>query len=621
MMQTLGFAISDAASVNAIEKVAIEERVPVKTTYEAIHAAASREPRAPAIRWLPAGYPTEADETISYASLLDGMHRAANLFRSSGVGRKDVVSFLLPNLPVTHSVIWGGEAAGIVNPVNPLLEVDHIASILRAAGTRVLVTARGGPFDAFAEKAKAALASCPDVQHVLTIDLVPGSTIEMGDDLMVALEAQDGGGLAFDYDARPDDVACYLHTGGTTGEPKLAQHTHWNQMSQSWVMAAAGEVSADAVMIAGLPLFHSNAYRMTGIMPFSLGAQIALLGPMGYRDPAAIKNFWKTVEAYRATHFLTAPTVYAALLDVPTDGAKTSSLRHAYSGTAPIPVEIIKRFERQFDIPILEGWGLTEGTCASTGNPLHGERKVGSVGLRLPYQDLRVAVMDEDGRYVREAETGEAGVVLVKGPNIIRGYKQEVFNNDLFALPSWLNTGDLGYLDEDEYLWISGRKKDLIIRGGHNIDPILIESELAKHPAIALCAAIGYPDAHTGELPCAFASLVPGGEASEEELLAFCRGTIAERAAVPKRVFIVEQLPLTPLGKISKVHMRADVARWAARDALDAAGVRTDDAEITADASGRKRLTVSVRLASPSAVPAAREALAPFIFDSEVAAA
>jgi fatty-acyl-CoA synthase len=334
-------------------------------------------------------------------------------------------------------------------------------------------------------------------------------------------------------------------------------------------VAMMGDFSDREVLLCGLPLFHVNGVIITGLTPFAFGATVVLLSPGGYRDKAIIQNFYKIIEHYKATFFSAVPTVYAALLQVPISGADLSSLRYAICGAAPMPVELFREFERRTGVKVLEGYGLTEGTCASSVNPRDGERRVGSIGIRLPYQEMKTVIVDEQGRYVRDCQTDEIGLVTVKGPNVFPGYLQEEHNRSIWVAEGWLNTGDLGRQDKDGYFWLTGRAKDLVIRGGHNIDPAAIEGPLYQHPAVALAAAVGRPDPYAGEVPMAYVVLKEGAEATEEELLEYCRRQIGEPMAVPKEIVFSERMPMTQVGKIFKPELRWDAVRRAYQKELE----------------------------------------------------
>lgn len=292
------------------------------------------------------------------------------------------------------------------------------------------------------------------------------------------------------------------------------------------------------------------------------------MSPTGYRDPDIIRNFYKIVEKYQAVFFSSVPTVLGVLLDVPADGADTSSLRNAFCGAAPLSVELFQRFEEKTGLKILEGYGLTETACASAANPKDGERKIGSIGLRMPYHWIRIVIVDEEGNKIREADPGEIGAICISGPCVFKGYVEEAHNRGIWVEENWFNTGDLGRMDEDGYLWLTGRKKELIIRGGHNIDPATIEEALYRMPEIKTAAAVGRPDAHAGEVPVAYVETVEGVTITEEEIMQWAREKITERAAVPKSVTVMNQIPLTAIGKIFKPALKFDAIERVFQDEL-----------------------------------------------------
>ncbi|MFH1629604.1 MAG: AMP-binding protein, partial [Pseudomonadota bacterium] len=379
----------------------------------------------------------------------------------------------------------------------------------------------------------------------------------------------------------PNDVASMYHTGGTTGTPKLAPHTHFNESAMAFMVASATELKTGETAMCGLPLFHVNGTTVTGSFPFSIGAHVVLLGVMGYRDPTVMQNFYKIVEHYRAVTFSSVPTVLSVLLDIPKGDADISSLRYLVCGAAPLSVELFKRFEDHSGMKIIEGYGLTEGTCVSSVNPYHGKQKVGSIGIRLPYHEMKVFVLDDENRFVREAETDEIGSISIKGPNVFNGYLDEAHNRGIWPKKGWFNTGDLGREDADGYFWLTGRKKELIIRGGHNIDPAAIEGPLYSLPGIQVAAAVGRPDPHAGEVPVAYVQLQEGADLTPEQILDYLKREVGERAAIPKEVVILDQIPLTPVGKIFKPALRWEAIKQVYRKELQALGEMVDSVEIT----------------------------------------
>jgi fatty-acyl-CoA synthase len=312
---------------------------------------------------------------------------------------------------------------------------------------------------------------------------------------------------------------------------------------------------AGKTILCGLPLFHVNGQLVTGLAPWSKGAHVVMATPQGYRGAGVIGNFWALVEQFRVSLFSGVPTVYSALLQSPLEGRNIQSLETAICGAAPMPPKLFHDFESATGVRILEGYGLTEGACASSLTPFDAPPRIGSIGLRFPYQDMRALILDADSAYVRDAETDEIGVIAISGPNVFAGYLDPAHDKGIWVErrgETWLNTGDLGRQDADGYFWLTGRKKELIIRGGHNIDPKLIEDALQSHPAVALVAAIGSPDAYAGELPVAYVQVKPGAVVTETELLEHAARSIPEKAAIPKRVRIAPSLPTTAVGKLLK---------------------------------------------------------------------
>jgi fatty-acyl-CoA synthase len=336
-------------------------------------------------------------------------------------------------------------------------------------------------------------------------------------------------------------------------------------------------------------MFHVNAVLVTGLLPLSRGAHVLIGTPQGWRGEGVIARFWEMVERHRINFFSGVPTVYAALLQQPVAGHDIASLEYGLCGAAPMPPELMRGFQERTGLRILEGYGLTEGTCASSVNPPRGERRAGSIGLRLPLQSMKAVVLDDAGRFERDCAVDEVGVLVIRGPNVFAGYRLAEHDRGLWITDGdgdrWLNTGDLGRQDADGHFHLTGRKKELIIRGGHNIDPAVIEQSLYEHPAVQLAAAIGRPDAHAGEVPVAYVQLKPGAEVGAEALLAFARERIGERAAVPKAIRIIAAMPVTGVGKIFKPALKLREAEHALSEALHEARVAFVALEVRNDPS------------------------------------
>ena len=310
------------------------------------------------------------------------------------------------------------------------------------------------------------------------------------------------------------------------------------------------------VLICPLPMFHVLAAYPVFMSCLVSGAQMVMVTPQGYRGAGVFLNFWKLVERWRVTFMIMVPTAATRLMQVKVD-ADVSTLRFAISGSAAMPRELFERFEQATGVTILEGYGMTESTCLISINPPHGERKIGSVGLPFPYSDVRILHCDASGAVLRSCGVDEVGEICVSNPGVsAETYTDPRKNVGSVTPDGYLRTGDLGRVDSDGYIWITGRAKDLIIRGGHNIDPALIEEALMTHPDVAFAGAIGQPDRHSGEVPAAFVELVDGSGATADDLLRHVRERIAEHAAIPKHIEIMEELPKTAVGKIFKPDLR-----------------------------------------------------------------
>ncbi|WP_028717030.1 acyl-CoA synthetase [Paracoccus sp. J39] len=592
---------------NVADRDAVETEMPYaqrqvpQTVYQALTETRDRHPQRPAISFQLFSDPKAPARTLTWTELHERVTETANLFRSLGVGPGDVVAYLLPNCIEAPIVLLAGATAGIVNPINPLLEPDHIAAILRESGARVLVTLKSFPKSEVAQKAAEAVAQAPNVQTVLEVDLrgyltgvkrllvplmrpkVPTRHHAKVMDFEAAASAQKHNRLTFDEPAE-DRVAAFFHTGGTTGMPKVAQHKQSGMVYNGWLGGTLLFSETD-VLMCPLPMFHVFAAYPVLMSCLTSGAQLVMPTPAGYRGEGVFDNFWKLIERWQATFLITVPTAIAALMQRPVD-ADVSSLKTAISGSAPLPIELYNRFKAATGVEIAEGYGLTEATCLVSCNPIDGLKKVGSVGLPLPYTHVRILQRQNGG--FRECATDEIGEICIANPGVFEGstYTEADKNKDLFAEGRFLRTGDLGRMDADGYLWITGRAKDLIIRGGHNIDPAEIEDALLSHPKVASVGAIGQPDSFAGELPCAYVELVAGAEVGLDELMEHARAHIHERAAVPKHIEILPELPKTAVGKIFKPDLRKLAIKRVYDEALAGAGLAVEVAEVVDD---RKR--------------------------------
>jgi fatty-acyl-CoA synthase len=588
------------------------------STYQLLLDAARTWPDSLATQWIPDPGAYTNRLTWTYADLAGTVTQIANALTVLGVRRPDAVTLSAPNTSMLYASTLAAQAAGIAAPVNPTLSDDHLAGLIRRARSRIVVTA--GPelngqlwrrMLAVAHRAgvTAVLAIRPDGAHGVPPALStyglsgPGLTVAYLDEVIAG---QPSGHLTGDL-PQPGDLAAFVHTGGTTGAPKIAAHTHANQLACGRGIAEAAGLAAGEAVLGGLPLFHVNALLVTGIAPMFSGAQVVWPGPAGYRDRTLYAGFWKIVEHYRIAAMSAVPTVYRTLADVPVD-ADISTLRVPIVGAAPLPPVVREAFAAHTGRRLLEGYGLTEATCATTFTP-PGEERPGSVGRVLPGQQIK-AVRAGGDRPWADCAPGETGVLVIGGPTVFAGYVSDpgaggpqVSRRDI-VYDGWLDTGDLGRVDADGFVYLTGRAKDLIIRGGHNIDPRVIEEALLSHPAVTAAAAVGRPDMHSGEVPVAYVVPAGTGRFDEAELLDWARTAIGEPAARPKRIYPIEAIPVTAIGKHYKPALATDAAARAAADILTEAGL--SGAQVTA-AGENGQPVITVTGADPSRV---REALA-----------
>ena len=594
------------------------------STYQLLLDAARAWPDGIATQWIP----DPADHTRcldwTYAELAGTVTRIANALTTLGVRRGDAVTLSSASTSMLYAATLAAQAVGIAAPVNPALSGERITELIRRTGSRVLVAA--GPeldpqlWPRLLEVARqagmtAVLALRPDGAHGAPPALgVSGDGDPDGRVPVVAYLDEVIAGQPADHLAGADlpeagDLAAFVHTGGTTGAPKVAAHTHANQLACGRGIAECSGLAPGEGVLGGLPLFHVNALIVTGIAPMFSGARVVWPGPAGYRDKTLYTRFWTIIEHYQIAAMSAVPTVYATLAQVPVN-ADIAALRLPIAGAAPLPASVREDFAAHTGRHLLEGYGLTEATCATTWTR-PGEERPGSVGRVLPGQQIKAVTTGADGSWT-DCAPGETGVLVIGGPAVFAGYVTDPalggprVSQDGIVRDGWLDTGDLGMVDDGGFVYLTGRAKDLIIRGGHNIDPRVIEDALLAHPAIRGAAAVGRPDRHSGEVPVAYVVPAGPGTFDEADLLAWAADAIGEPAARPKHIHPMTAIPVTEVGKHFKPALAADAAVRAITEALTAAGL--PDARATA-AHEDGRLVLTVTGADPGRV---RDAVAGF---------
>jgi len=584
--QTRRISLRDAADVAALEHIPFRELLPRWSLWGAIDTAASACPdKAALVQVLGVGAPPS---TITFGQYRGLIARAANLFRAAAGQSEPVVAVILPFVPEAFIAMWGGGVAGRYVPINPFLDTEHVASILRAVGANILVTARSGSGRGIWERLPDLLQLAPCVRNTFLVGTNPVEGGDFGSRL-----AEQAGELCFVPDEDPLRVCANLHTGGTTGRPKLVRHTQEGQLLQAWLCGMAMGCEEDVVFGHAMPDFHVGGAIASLARGIVYTQTIVTLARDGFRDPDVISHFWDIVRETGITSIVTAPTTAAAIAAA--SGKGPSTLRRYITGGSALPSRVGVAFQERFGLRLKEVWGGTEFHGILSFHYDHEVApRVGSCGRIAPYHRLMSAVLDGQ-RFVREAAPGERGILIATGPALVEGYVDPREDEGFFIEGGpdglrWASTGDIGLIDDDAFVWIQGREKDVIIRGGHNIDSALIDEVLAQHPAVLHAAAVGRPCPSKGELPVAYVELRPDCAATVKELMEYVSSRVQERAAVPVEIILLAVMPMTAVGKVSKPQLRMLALRTVGESECPGMSVDVEDKN--------GRLTLVVRATS-----------------------
>ncbi|MDV7242255.1 MULTISPECIES: class I adenylate-forming enzyme family protein [Rhodococcus] len=456
---------------------------------------------------------------LTFAEVAARVDALAVQLAGAGVTRGDVVAIMLPNrieLLLAMMAAWRlGAAATPINPVFTAREVNYQVS--DSGAVLIVVASPDSPTGG--------------VPAMLVDDIDPSAAGPLEEPVTAE-----------------DDLALLIYTSGSTGQPKGVMIEHGNLLAMSSQISERLLITAADRCLLVLPLFHANAICVSFLPAMLNGGELTILERF---EPY---EFLAAIETYRPTYFAAVPTIYARLAELPDDvDPDTSSLRFVNCGAAPVSRQLLERVSERYGFSLVEGYGLTEGTCASACNPLDGVRKLGSVGTALPGQEIAIVAPDGTRR-----PTGESGEVVVKGPNVMGGYLNRPAETALTVVDGWLHTGDVGVLDDEGYLTLVDRIKDMIIRGGENLYPKEIESVLVSHPDVLEAAVVGQPDDRYGEIPIAFVTTYPGSSLSVADLLELCRQDLT-KVKIPAGITILGELPRNPVGKIDKPSLRASL--------------------------------------------------------------
>ncbi len=463
----------------------------------------------------------------------------------------------------------GALACGIACGVNWMLKPEQLAELIRSTEAKVVVTLGPTPGYEIWENVQAIRPEIPPSVRILTVPGPGGAVIPESDlDTLAARRARRPPAFRA-RDRGPTTSRPWCIPAAPPDRPSWCKLTHRGFAYKCWANAVVMAHTPDDVIFADYPMFHIAGIFARGYFALAHGMSIVIPSPIGARDKRFIDNYWRFVDEVRHHHLLRrADHAGAARQEQPRMASSSARLRdYACTGSTAFPAEVARQIESLIGVRVLLTYGATEYTQNVTQAPRDGDPKYGSPGIRLPYTQVKAVELDGD-TIKRDCGVDEIGVVVVKGPSITPGYLEPKYNEGVFTRDGWFNSGDLGRIDADGYLWLTGRAKDVIIRGGHNIDPSVIEETLLKHTEVMLAAAVSKPDAYAGELPVAYVQLVPRARATAAEIRDFALEHIPERAAAPKEIIIVESMPLTDVQKPAKVELRRDAARRAFREVL-----------------------------------------------------
>ena len=597
-------------------EMTLDQRLPERSILDVFTASAAQHPTSTAITMLMTGAEDEQPRRVDYGQLLTMIQSAANAFHMLG-GPAPGVAYMLPSLIETHVTLWGAETAGYAVPINFLLQPESIVELIKASGTKILVALGPHPQLDIWEKALELREQIPGL--ILVRVSPPGTPDEIGVvDFGTALAEQPDDHLIFGEPRGGDNIAAYFHTGGTTGVPKLVAHTHRSQLVSAFGGAAMCGYTSDDIMTATLPLFHVAGTMVGGLSAFMAGVELVVMSPSGLRNPAIVEGFWRLVAQHNITVVGGVPTALGAVLQVPVGDNDISAVRTGLTGAALLPPAVGTRFKNVTGCHLYEILGMTESSGLVSIDPLCGPGSVGSVGWALPYTQVEILRLNEDGSLGEPCATDEIGVIIIQGDHISPGYLDPKHNDGVFDTGR-LNSGDLGYKDAQGRIYIAGRSKDLIIRSGHNIDPAMIENAMATHPAVALAAAVGMPDVYAGELPVCFVELLPGANVSIEDLHLHAQSAIDERPAWPKLIQTIDNIPLTTVGKIFKPSLRCIVAKQKVLELVQKEfGITNVEVEVVAGGYRGMRVNITLSEGDRSSATELETALAAFLFEAQV---
>lgn len=603
--------LRSVADVEAIEREPLERHLGIESFSERIALALAARPADDvAIAYIPDGDVDRAPEEVSFGDLRRNIEGTAALIRASGLGRADVVAILLPGVPQIYWAVLGSMAAATAFPLNWMLEPPALLHLLQEAGVKAVIALGPTPGFKIWESLLSIADGLPAETRIWSVAGPEGTPLPASDlDMQIAALAPDEAGS--DMARSGSEIATYVHSGGTTGAPKIVKLSHRNMSYRHWTLQLASNLRLGEVILHDTPMFHVGGLIGRCLSPLASGASVLIPSVMGGRDKRYMANYWKFAEKYRVTRLSGVPTTLAVLAKSAPESADLSALAPYFiTGSTALPAAVRQDFERVSGTRVLNSYGMTENTASIAVDPRDGPRKDGSSGIRLPYTRIRAVALQDSQAGFRVCEAGEIGTLQIKGPGTAQGYVNAAHAAAGRTEDGWLITGDMGRIDADGYVFVTGRAKDVIIRGGHNIDPALIEEPLLQRPDVLHAAAVGKPDSYAGEVPVAYVQLIQGATSTAEDLITYLRGCIAERAATPKEIIVLDKLPLTDIGKPLKAKLRLDSAERAFQAVISqATGLPDDSPRLAVAAQTHPTLGVSIAVAIGDVPPGQRAAL------------
>jgi len=541
-----------------------------------LRTSTAQDPYAPAVTFVTDPQDGGAARTLSYRTLLDYAEAIARRLVAFGLQPNEAVAVLSPSTPEALAVLIASAAVGVALPMNPLLSPTSMTAQLTLAKARVAFVCPEHPAIEHRKRFDSALPDCPAVELVIELPLLDGAAPDAWRQIKGVWPSPSHAEPR--TPVSPGRAAALFHTGGTTGAPKLAELSSRGLVAGALISGAALQLRADDRLFQALPLFHVGGAITSTLAALSAGATVIFCGVAGARDPRVVQGVWRLLAATGSTVLVMVPTSLGAIQNVPILGEDLSRLRGVVTGSSALPPILAKALEGKLGIPVCQVFGMTELSGICTAQPLDGRSWGPAVGLPAPLVQLTIGAADETG----------LGEVMLGGPNLFLGYRS---HEGLVDVPTGgrVASGDIGRIGEDGQLRLQGRRKDVIIRGGHNIDPLAIEDAALAFPGVLQAAAVAMPDAYAGEVPVLFVCPESPTGFDQADFERHLREAIFEPPARPRAVFLVEGLPLTPVGKVSRFELRCAAAERAVMAAL--ADLQLEAAACVGPAAKEIRLT------------------------------